>query len=293
VRHAHRARGENLEVLFRRALHGGHRVAAVVTDEVHDVRAMQLAPLAICGVMFAPGEETDKKRQHVDSTSRARQNRRCAPGISQHPCRLDSGRFRAKGRESQPLANLFTRGLLDFHRPQLRTNFVIAALLIAAVSVSRAAPSASAQTQRPIRVFVQTDDTGQADELAARQSSVKDLSEALASKKKSFAIVDNEDNADIEIEILGRGVTIPKIVIGVGGSSSRPGQAPIGGGPARNAELRVKLTMKSNELTADFKNKNKAADNPNGWKSAAGDLADQIEKWVFEHRAPIVNPARD
>ena len=32
-------------------------------------------------------------------------------------------------------------------------------------------------------MFVQTDDTGQADELAARQASVKDLSEALAAKK--------------------------------------------------------------------------------------------------------------
>lgn len=60
MRHAHRARGENLEMLFCRALHGGHRVAAIVTDEVHHVRAMQLAPFAICGVMCAPGQETDK-----------------------------------------------------------------------------------------------------------------------------------------------------------------------------------------------------------------------------------------
>ncbi len=137
-------------------------------------------------------------------------------------------------------------------------------------------------------MFVQTDDKGDGEELAARQASVKDLSAALASKKKSFVIAENEDNADIEIEVLGRGVTIPKVVIGVGGGGSRPGQAPIGSGPVRNAELRVKLTMKTNELTADFKNKNRAADNPNGWKSAAGDLADQIEKWVFEHRVPSV-----
>lgn len=175
----------------------------------------------------------------------------------------------------------------------MTTNLVISALLVAAVSTPGAAPSASAQTPRLIRVFVQTDDTGEAGELAARQTSVKDLSEALASKKKSFAVVDNEDNADIEIEVVGRGLTVPKIVIGVGGTSSRPGQAPIGSGPVKNAELRVKLTMKSNELKADFKNKNRAADNPNGWKSAAGDLADQIEKWVFEHRAPIVKADRD
>jgi hypothetical protein len=38
----------------------------------------------------------------------------------------------------------------------------------------------------------------------------------------------------------------------------------------------------------DFTNKNKAADTPRGWKSAADDLADQIDKWLLEHRAEIV-----
>jgi hypothetical protein len=175
----------------------------------------------------------------------------------------------------------------------LRTHFVIAALLIAAVSPPRAASSATPQAQQLIRVFVQTEDSGQAEELAARKASVKDLSEALTSKKKLLTVVENEDSADVEVEVVERGVTIPKVVLGIGGSSTRPGQPPTAGGPARSAELHVKVTMKSDGLSVKLKNKNKAADNPRGWKSAAEDLADQIGKWVLERREPILTTRVD
>lgn len=162
--------------------------------------------------------------------------------------------------------------------------FVIAGLFAALVAMP-AMPAATTQAAKLLRVFVQTDDSGDGEELAARQQSVRDLSQALASKKKIFVIADSEDSADVEIEVVGRGVTIPKVVIGIG---PRPGPSSIATGPVKAAELRIRVSLKSPAVGYDsagnLKNKNKAADNPRGWKSAADDLADQIEKWIFERR---------
>ena len=174
----------------------------------------------------------------------------------------------------------------------MTANLVIATLLVAGSALSPGispfnnvrAPQAQPQTQKPVRVFVQTDDTGVAEELAARQTSVKDLSEALASHKKLFVVVDDEDKSEIQIEVLGRGLTVPKVVLGLG---PRPGESSVGSAPTKNAELRIRVTVTSSDLAAELKNKNKANDNPRGWKSAADDLADQLDKWVLENRAAI------
>jgi hypothetical protein len=164
----------------------------------------------------------------------------------------------------------------------MTANFVIGTMLIAAFAL--APVLAESQAEKPVRVFVQTDDSGVAEELSARRTSVKDLSDALASHKKLFVVVDDEDKSEMQIEVLGRGLTVPKIVFGLG---PRPGESTIATAPAKNAELRIRVTVTSSDLTTERKNKNKANDNPRGWKSAADDLADQLEKWVLEHRAAI------
>jgi hypothetical protein len=134
-------------------------------------------------------------------------------------------------------------------------------------------------TARIVRVFVQTDDAGEPSELAARQVSARDLAAALASKKKTLRVVEDEDSADIVIDVVDRALTIPKLVLGLGARPGEPGAI----GPTKAVVLRVRLTA-STGLGTDFTNKNKAADNPRGWKSAAEDIADQIDKWVLRVR---------
>ena len=133
-----------------------------------------------------------------------------------------------------------------------------------------------------IRVFVHTADRGQADELAARRASRKDLATALAGKKKWIVIVDQEDRADVSLEILGRAIEVPRVVIGLAG---RPGDPP-SPGLVRLGTLNVAL--KSGPVTLALTNKNRTNDNPGGWKSAAENVADQAEKWVREHREAIL-----
>ena len=164
-------------------------------------------------------------------------------------------------------------------------------ILMFALALALASPGASAQTPTPVptpnpdlvRVFVETDVGGQASELAGRRQSVKDLAAALASKKKTMVLVDREDNADLVLEVLSRGVTVPKVVFGLG---PKPGE-PIGmSGPVRVVVLRVQLTFGLEVLS--FANKNKPAEAAPGWKSAADDIADQVAKWAAEHHAEIL-----
>ena len=151
------------------------------------------------------------------------------------------------------------------------TNFVIVSLLAGAVGFL--IPTVP---QRPVvRILVLTDDSGQKDELEARKTSVEDLSAALAGKKKIFTAAKDEDDAELIVEVISRALTVPKVIIGLG---PRPGQAGVATGPTKAAELRVRMRTRPGE-TVDFKNKNKASDNPRGWKSAADDIADQIERW--------------
>ena len=62
-------------------------------------------------------------------------------------------------------------------------------------------------------------------------------------------------------------------------------------GPVRTAVLRVRLTFGEDSVV--FTNKNKPAESARGWKSAADDIASQIEKWIADRRARIVGPAPD
>jgi hypothetical protein len=137
-----------------------------------------------------------------------------------------------------------------------------------------------------VRVHVHTDEGGDAGDLEGRRESVKDLSKALAGNVKHLVVVDDEAAADVVLEVIDRGVTIPKVVIGVG---ARPGQ-PLGAGEAlaRAVHLRVKLT-RGNEAVA-FTNRNTALEQNLGWKSAADDIAKQVDRWIVDHSKQIVAP---
>ena len=138
-----------------------------------------------------------------------------------------------------------------------------------------------------IRVFVHTEIAGQASELNDRRQSVKDMTAAVAARKKSLVVVDDEAKADVVIEILDRAVNVPKVVMGL--QQSRPGDpSSIAGmnGPVRIAILRAKLT--SGDLAPVFTNKNKPAESAGGWKAAAEDIGQQIDKWIGERRADIL-----
>jgi hypothetical protein len=144
-------------------------------------------------------------------------------------------------------------------------------------------PASAPQTQAaglplPARVFVQTDGIGDPDELAARRASVKDLTAALAGKRKTAVIAVSEDRADIVVDVLSRALMVPRVVMGLG---ARPGQ-PSSTGPVRTAVLRVRLTFEDDSIV--FTNKNKPAESARGWKNAADDIGDQIEAWIAKRR---------
>ena len=166
---------------------------------------------------------------------------------------------------------------------------MIAGLLFAAAGVvAQPAQVPPGPNAALIRVFVRTDEGGDPKELAAREQSVRDLQSALAGKRKTLAVVDDEDLADVVVDVQTLGYVVPKVVIGLG---PRPGQPRGTGGPVRAPVLRVELT--SGEDSVAFTNKNKPPDSGAGWKSAADNLAGQIDKWIGEHREEILRRRGD
>lgn len=153
---------------------------------------------------------------------------------------------------------------------------------LACVVPSPAAISGDVPQAKLVRVYVKTDDGGQQAELAARRESVRDMADALAAKKKTFTVVEREADADVLIEVLDRALYVPKVVMGVGPRIGDPSSIPGMAAPVRSPVLRVRVTQ---GRTANvFTNKNKDADSARGWKSAAADLAGQIEKWLKTSR---------
>jgi hypothetical protein len=152
--------------------------------------------------------------------------------------------------------------------------------VLLAISLIGSTPFSPAQVPQTdlVKVFVTTDDTGETSELAARRQSVTDMSEALAARKKTFKVVDAEASADLVVNVVDRGLFVPKMVIGL---SPRPGDPTAIAGmaaPVRSPILRVHVTRGTQAII--FTNKNKPAESARGWKTAADDLAVQIEKWV-------------
>jgi hypothetical protein len=155
--------------------------------------------------------------------------------------------------------------------------------LVAAPSagiLQKPVPPADAQL---VRVFVVTDDDGEPSELADRRQSVQDLLKALESKKKSIVVIDDEDAADVVLDVLGRGVDTPRVVIGL---SARPGQPGSPMGPVRTAILQVGFAQGDERLVVT--NKNKPNMTPGGWRGAAENIVDQVEKLIAERRVAIL-----
>ena len=109
---------------------------------------------------------------------------------------------------------------------------------------------------------------------------VKDLRQIFGGRKKVLTVADEEDKADVTVEVLERTTSVPKVSIGVGpsGSMGAPGMTM----PSRAVRLRVRVTR--GETTVEFTNKSTPLGNANGWKAAADDVAKQIEKWLLKAR---------
>jgi hypothetical protein len=135
-----------------------------------------------------------------------------------------------------------------------------------------------------VRIFLDTEDGGHPEELAGRRESLEHLAEALAKRKKLLVVVDKEELADLVLDVRERRLDVPRVVVGIGG---RPGQPPGGGGPARTVQLVAHLTWRGEGV--DFLNKNKPLESSRGWRSAADDIAAQLEKWIAERRARILS----
>lgn len=165
------------------------------------------------------------------------------------------------------------------------------------LSMSLFGPQAVTPTPQPdpklIRVHVQTDEGGDPIELEARRDSVKHLAVAIAGKKKVMAAVSSVSDADVFVEVEGRGVTVPKVVIGLSGgmgsSGGRPGPAPQ---PVRIAQVRVTFQIAGGSDPIAIANKNRVNETESGWKSAAEDVVKQLEKWIAEHREAILEARR-
>jgi hypothetical protein len=152
-------------------------------------------------------------------------------------------------------------------------------------------PTAGQPDPKIIRVHVQTDDDGDAAELGARRESVRHLQAAIGEKKKANIVsTSTMEDADVILEVEGRSVTVPKVIIGLGGGMGSPNGRPPGAptGPVKAIKLKVTMALARDGDPIELANKNRANESESGWKSAAEDVAKQVEKWISEHRAAII-----
>lgn len=164
-------------------------------------------------------------------------------------------------------------------------------LFLLALGQTGQPPMAPAQPDpRIIRVYVITADGGHPDELAARRASVAHLAASIAGQKKGtvLAVVDAESKADLVVDVIQRSIDVPKVVFGLGPSRSGGASSPSMNPQTRHAVLHVTLHMAAGSDRVEFKNKSRSIESERGWKSAADDIAKQIEKWIADRRAEII-----
>ena len=171
---------------------------------------------------------------------------------------------------------------------------IVALLLSISLGAGRQAPQAAPQLDsKLIRVHVQTDEGGDGTDVAARRESVKHLVASIVDKKKSGLVVADEDTADVIVNVETRGVTIPKVVIGLSGGMGSPNGRP---GPAtqqvRVVKLGVTVAIARDGDPSEITNKNRPNETESGWKSAADDVVKQVEKWIADHREAIIEARR-
>jgi len=140
------------------------------------------------------------------------------------------------------------------------------------------APVSKVQTNALPRLYVFTDKSPADGFLKDREQSVKDLRQIFGGRKKVLTVADEEEKADVIVEVVERTTTIPKVSIGIGQPTSMgsPGATM----PSRAVHLRVRATR--GETTVEFTNKTTPLGNAQGWTAAADDVAKQIEKWLLK-----------
>ena len=154
--------------------------------------------------------------------------------------------------------------------------------LIAIALQTGAAKPAAPPNPSLIRVWVDSE----SDDIKELETSIKDLAGAINARKKSLVTVDDEDKADVTVHVVQRVVEVPRVVIGLG---PRPGETP-GMTPVKTGKLKVQLRFGA--MQVNLENKSKTYDTPGGWRGAAEDLAEQIDKWVGQYRAEIIKTRR-
>jgi len=139
-------------------------------------------------------------------------------------------------------------------------------------------PSAQTQTKALPRLYIFTDQSPNDGFLKDREQSVKDLRQIFGGRKKVLTVANDEEKADVVVEVLERTTTVPKMSIGVGPPTSMGGPGMTM--PSRAVHLRVRATR--GETTVEFTNKTTPLVNAQGWTAAADDVAKQIEKWLLK-----------
>ncbi|MEO6223390.1 MAG: hypothetical protein ABIP90_09075 [Vicinamibacterales bacterium] len=171
----------------------------------------------------------------------------------------------------------------------------VALLLLISSGAGHQVPASTPQPDpKLIRVLVQTGEVGDPIEVEARRDSVKHLSLAVTGKNKAgVVLVSSESDADVIVNVESRSTTVPKVVIGLSGGMSspngRPGPAPT---PVKVVKLDATIGIARERDTTRLANKNRPKENESGWKSAADDVANQVNKWIADHRAAILQARR-
>jgi hypothetical protein len=157
-----------------------------------------------------------------------------------------------------------------------RSSFRVLRSVVAVLVLGSAVALPSAQTKTLPRVYVYTDKSADDRAVTQREESVKDLRDVFAGRKKVLTLTDDQDKADVTVEVLERATMVPKVRIGILPPNSG---APGANVPQRTVRLKVRATRGDEKV--EFTNKNTPFENDRGWTAAADDVAKQVEKWIF------------
>lgn len=166
----------------------------------------------------------------------------------------------------------------------MRAMTVTAAVMAMAMTVGAAAEKKAEPP--PVTVYVVAPVAGQFVDQAHkdRLDSTKDLLAQLARFEKKWRVVTSREEAQVVLEVLGRGLeetsersstSTPVPVLGQVQTSSKARLAYI---------VTAKLTV--GEYTTDVSGRSSS----DGWRAAAYFVADNAEKWVKDNRANIPAP---
>lgn len=163
--------------------------------------------------------------------------------------------------------------------------------LISVIALSLSAGQSRMFAQKkddgPVRVFVFAADVAvgaDASAAAGRADSVKDLQAALG-KSSSLSVVDVRDQADVTIEVVSRGDEETGETVSVTTSSPVSGAQHVDTTKEKDAVVRVKLTAGSDVLNMQGTGGGALTTR---WRTAAGNAAKSIERWIKTNRARLV-----